>query len=496
MKSKSYKNNVALFLTIDGLAASGTFMAVFLFGAQMLSIDSDLGRHVTIGSYILDNRLVPTRDLFSHTLTGQSRPPYEWLSQVVFALSNRLMGLDGVILLTAPLIGASILAIYRHSAQRSGSPLVALFIALLAAAATSLHWLPRPHIITFLLLAIWVHNLEKLRTGKPIKIYVFPLIMLFWANLHGGFIFGFLALAAYFAGWLWDKWRNQASTETGKGFFLAGISSLAASVITPDLWHNWEAVLNNRSSFILSRTVETMPPKLSDPTTAPFVILLALSAIFFFANWRTASVSHIFLLGGFGLLALMMTRNIPLFAIICAPILAEWITAKANQFPAWKRLDERFINLAMPSRSFLLPTLLTIFVVGFFSYNHTKGREVYQFNPQVFPVQAVDWLEENPREGNMFNEFNWGGYLLYRLWPRDLVFVDSQSDFYGEPLMRDYETMMLTKNNWQDLLDQYQISWVIIPSNAPLADQLKQEAGWTVLYKDSVAIIIQRKMSP
>ena len=93
----------------------------------------------------------------------------------------------------------------------------------------------------------------------------------------------------------------------------------------------------------------------------------------------------------------------------------------------------------------------------------------------------------------MFKEFNWGGYLLYRLWPRNLVFVDSQSDFYGEPLMRDYETILLAKNNWRDLLNQYQITWAIIPSNAPLANQLEQEIGWTVLYEDSVAVIIQRK---
>lgn len=281
--------------------------------------------------------------------------------------------------------------------------------------------------------------------------------------------------------------------ESGKKLFLAGIYSLPASILTPDLWHNWEAVLNNRSSFILTRTVETMPPNLSDPSVAPFVILLLLTVFFSLANWQSISAAHVFLLGGFAVLALMMTRNIPLFAIVCAPILAEWIATKANQFPAWKRFDERFVNLATPSRSFLLPAILIILSVGFFAYSHAKGRQVYQFNPQVFPVQAVDWLKENPIEGNMFNEFNWGGYLLYRLWPRNLVFVDSQSDFYGEPLMRDYETMMYAKNNWRDLLNQYQITWAIIPSNAPLANQLEQEIGWTVLYEDPVAVIIQRK---
>ncbi len=473
------------------------FLAVFTTalasGAQMLSIDSDLGRHLTLGNYILDNRVIPTRDLFSHTLTGESRPPYEWLSQVAFAISYRLLGLDGVILLTALIVSAAIAIVFRQSVRRSGSLLISLVITLLAIAATSIHWLPRPHIITFLLLAIWVEKLERIRRSDNIGIYFFPLTMLFWANLHGGFIFGFLTLAAYTAGWAWDRLRKQATNEIGKKFLLIGLTSLATSIITPDLWHNWEAVLNNRSAFILNRTVETMPPNLLDQSNTPFVILLALAIFFSLVNWRSISAAHVFLLGGLGGLALLMTRNIPLFAITCAPILAEWITAKANRFPVWKRFDERFGNLASPSRWFLLPTITVLFAVGFFAFNHTQGKQIYNFNPQVFPIRAADWLEENPVEGNMFNEFNWGGYLLYRVWPRELVFVDSQSDFYGEPLMRDYETIMLVQNDWIDLLEKYQIDWAIIPTDSPLAVQLKQESDWITLYEDPTAVILRRK---
>lgn len=481
------------FPSVAAILAVAAFLLALASGPQMLSIDSDLGRHITLGNYILDNRIIPTHDLFSHTLTGESRPPYEWLSQVAFAVANRLMGLDGVILLTALIVSAVVAVMFRQSMRRSGSPLISFLVVLLATAATSIHWLPRPHIITFLLLAMWVDGLEKIRKADNVNLLFFPALMLFWANLHGGFIFGFLALAAYCAGWLWDRLRKQANNETGKKYLLIGLTSLAASIVTPDLWRNWEAVLNNRSTFILSRTVETMPPNLFELSNAPFIILLSLAAFFALVNWRSVSAAHIFLLGGLGGMALLMMRNIPLFAIACAPILAEWIASTMNRFPAWKRFDERFINLVAPSQSFLLPTLAAIIAIGFFAYNQSLNKQLYQFNPQVFPVRAADWLEENPVEGKMFNEFNWGGYLLYRLWPDDLVFVDSQSDFYGEPLMRDYETIMLAKNNWRGLLDQYQVNWAIIPANAPLAIQLKQEGNWTTLYEDPTAVIFQRK---
>ncbi len=475
------------------ILAVGVFLLVLANGSQALSVDSDLGRHLTLGAYILEHRVIPTDNLFSYTLAGASRPPYEWLSQVVFAISYRLLGLNGVILFTALIVGAAIAIVFHQSARRSKSLLVSLIVVLLATGATSIHWLPRPHIITFLFLAMWVDGLEKIRKADNVNLLFFPALMLFWANLHGGFIFGFLALAAYVAGWVWDWRRRQSSKEVGKKFLLIGLTSLAASIVTPDLWRNWEAVLNNRSTFILNRTVETMPPNLFEPSNAPFITLLSLAAFFALVNWRSVSAAHIFLLGGHGGMALLMMRNIPLFAIACAPILAEWIAATMNRFPAWKRFDERFINLVAPSQSFLLPTLAAIIAIGFFAYNQSLNKQLYQFNPQVFPVRAADWLEENPQKGNMFNEFNWGGYLLYRFWPRELVFVDSQSDFYGEPLMRDYETMMLEKNNWRDLLDQYQINWAIIPADSPLAIQLKQEGNWTALYEDPTAVIFQRK---
>src|SRR6185503_18839599 len=174
----------------------------------------------------------------------------------------------------------------------------ALLITFLAVGASSIHWLPRPHIITFLLLAIWIENLEQLRKGKPANLFTFPLIMLFWANLHGGFVFGILAWCAYFAGWVWTKWQKSADDQTGWKFLIVGLTSLMTSVITPDLWHNWEAILNNRSSFILSRTAETMPPNLTTFPVFPFTILLALTVILFLLNYRILAASHVFLLAG------------------------------------------------------------------------------------------------------------------------------------------------------------------------------------------------------
>src|SRR5512141_1424261 len=249
------------------------FAGALLSGSRMLNADSDLGRHLTLGNYILTSHEVPTHDLLSFPKSGESRPPYEWLAQVLLALSYRLLGLDGVALLTSLVLAASFTVVYADSVERSNAPILSLFLAAWAAAASSLHWVSRPHVFSFLFFAIWLSMSDRLRREKRVALWQFPALMLVWANTHGGFILGFLACAAYLAGWLFDFLRRSSRPLLGKRLLIVTATSLVASILTPDLWRNWSAVLNNRSAYVLSRTVETMPLQLSLPNVWPFLAL-------------------------------------------------------------------------------------------------------------------------------------------------------------------------------------------------------------------------------
>jgi len=474
----------------------------------MMSLDSDLGRHLALGNFILDQRLIPTTDILSHTKSGELRPPYEWLTQVWFALANRIAGLDGVIVVCAFIISASFGVVYLDAVQRSRRPVTAFLVSLLAAAVSSLHWLPRPHLITFLFLAIWLAWLERVRQGKQIGLWRFPALMLLWANAHGGFIFGMLAWLAYFTGWLWETVQlrlaessksNPSSlhlTDQGKKLALIGLFAWMASIATPSLWGNWQAVLNNNSIFILSRTVETRPPDLSQTGTWPFVLLLLLTWIAGTITWlrrKSLPPALVFLLAGFSLLALGITRNIPLFALSAAPVLAEWLAPILEHSKRWKRVEANVAALERPLQGAVWPILIGVGLALFTAIRYQVHQESrVEFDSRLFPVAAATWLIENPPSGNMFNDINWGGYLLYRLWPGEKVFVDSQTDFYGEQLMREYEHTLLAGSGWNEVLERYDVKWVILPPNAPLAKALKQE-GWALRYNDSVAIILAKE---
>jgi hypothetical protein len=212
-------------------------------------------------------------------------------------------------------------------------------------------------------------------------------------------------------------------------------------------------------------------------------------------NWKSVRVGHILLLAGFAVMSLSMARNIPLFAVVSVPILSELAARTLSGPNTWTKVEERFAGFSLGSgRSVFWPVVVTLLAIISIAYSNIKnGRNIYQFNPETFPVQAVEFLERNPQEGNMFNEFNWGGYLLYRSWPEHLVFIDSQSDFYGEELMREYDQVMSASGDWQDVLNKYDVTWVIIPAGSPLAQEIINEPGWTIIYEDNTSGIGVRK---
>jgi hypothetical protein len=121
-------------------------------------------------------------------------------------------------------------------------------------------------------------------------------------------------------------------------------------------------------------------------------------------------------------------------------------------------------------------------------------RDVYRFSSKVFPVAAVETLLESGFEppGPVYNEFGWGGYLLYRAWPEIPVFIDGQTDFYGEGLTREYVDIRALQTNWEQLLAKHEVAWALIPPEAPLAQGLELHPDWRLLYSDSTAVAFVR----
>jgi len=481
------------------------FFTVILLGSNLFR-DGDPGRHITIGKYILQTLTIPTHDLFSYTMAGQPLTPHEWLAQVAYGAGYMALGLNGVVLIAAVLIAATVTLIYREILRRTTSPLFSLGFGLLAAAATMIHWLARPHLFTFLYVALWTVCLSRLATpscgrcreGQAVPLWHFPVIMLLWANTHGAFIAGFVIWGAYLAEALWFYFTQpqKPDPKTARNLLVAGGTSFLATFINPVGWRLWTTsagYITNR--YLVDLTSEYRSADFHQPGAWPFIILLMLALFALSRAWKKLPLAEGLLLTGWAFLGIYSARNIPLFAIVTAPILADYCQPIIQRISLFQKIDRQVSALERQLRGFLWPLAAILLVSALLLSGHKLDaqKQGYQFNPVEFPVEAANWLEQNPQAGNMYDYFPWGGYLIYRFWPEQRVFIDGQLDFYGEEFTREYKQILSADEGWEDLVAQYDIAWMLIPPDEPLAILLHTDPGWARLYEDQTAVIFRKR---
>jgi hypothetical protein len=107
----------------------------------------------------------------------------------------------------------------------------------------------------------------------------------------------------------------------------------------------------------------------------------------------------------------------------------------------------------------------------------------------TLPVEAVEHLNENDYEGQLFNSYNWGGYLI-QFAPQYPVFIDGRTDLYGE-FLRVYRATTVAQGDWRDVLTSYDIGLVLVENGIGLDAALREDATWQLVYEDDLAVIHQ-----
>lgn len=465
------------------------FWMNLLFMPRMLNADGDLQRHIVVGRWILDTGTIPMQDVFSHTATGMPLVPKEWLSQVFLALVERVAGWNGVAWLTACVWAASY-ALLMIGLRRLGvSAPVAGASVIFASTVGAIHQLARPHMFTVLFFTIFAIVLEDFRrTDQWKKLLLLPLLMIVWANLHGVFLVG-IALAFFYAlGNLFDRKYRAAFI-----LFILVVALALASLINPATSQlSTHIVGYMQSGFLVDQTIEFASPNFHSTNTFPFAILILGS---FALGWRSSQRlgwSALIPLIGWIAFALYSARNIPLYAqiavLILAPLAQTWL---AETLPALYRFCVRIDNVDRVTSGWVwagafVGLLIVMQANGVKSDIWNQGNTI---DPRTFPVAAVDFLQKDLPAGEMFNDFNWGGYLLYRLFPTKRVFIDSFTDFYGEALTREYLQIVDGTPGWEAKLAARNVRWIIIPPDRPLARWLNQSIIWSRVFQDETASV-------
>lgn len=466
------------------------FFSALAGGSMMLNADGDLPRHLLMGKYVLEGNSPPTTETFAYPYAGREYVPHEWGTGVIFYLLFQVFDLNGVIFLAGLLIGGTFLLIFWKAVKSNNESLLTFVLVLLGAAVTSIHWIIRPHLFSMLFIAIWLILLDDLYRNKHKRLWIFPVLMLLWANIHAEHIAGFLVLGAYLADslWLFLSTRAAESFSKIKIVLIVLLLSFACSLINPSGIQAWTTVagyINN--SYLMSRINETRPPNFIELRFLPLLILYVVSLAILISRRKNFRLADFLLIVGFGLMNAVSARNAHLFGVVAPLVLARGLrNIQVSQ--AFKNVGQMVAKLESFGKGTAVPILSAILLGIFLLAGPLKSDN--RFDPDYFPIQAVQWLEKNPQNGHMFNHFNWGGYILFRLWPSQKVFIESQTDTHGD-LTKSYETVKELDTGWGNIFKTYDIQWVIIPPGWELTDELKKQ-NWDMLYQDDTAIILRR----
>jgi hypothetical protein len=490
----------------------------FLFGrmegVKTLLSDCDTGWHIRTGEWIVSNHQVPAHDLFSFTKPGEPWLAWEWLSDVFFAWLNSYGGLALVVLTAILLISLTFAGVFRMACRRA-NPIVALAVTIIAAATSSIHWLARPHLFSFLLLLWFYGVMEHVREGRrslrriPYAVLL-PAATVLWTNLHGGFFVGIVMLCLYGAGELLslvlaaDASRLADERARARWYFGTAATCFAASFLNPYTYHLHAHILEYLGdSYQSQHIVEFLSLSFHHPVAIFFEFLLAAGAAAAFWNISQRRYTEALLLLVWGHGALLASRNLPLFAIVSAPIIAAaadaglkrlaqleiapWLRAAAFKFVDTAR--ETAETEAVPR--FHLVSALAVGVIALLLYAPAPPvRFRAEYDPNSYPDAALHVLRQNPG-AHIFANDEWGDYLIYRLYPGTRVFVDGRSDFYGDSFEKKYLDVMNVQAGWERTLEQFRIDTILLPPSAALAGALKQSSRWQVAYDDGVALVFR-----
>lgn len=461
----------------------------------MFRTDGDVGRHVRVGRTILDEGRIPTRDYYSHTRPGARWTPKEWVAQVAFAAADRRTGLAGTATVAGLVFALAVGFTFASTSRLGASLSVATGITALSLLLQVVHLLPRPHLFTTGFAALLMYLLIRFRQSARLRwIAPVPPLFILWANTHGGFLAGLVLLALFAA----DAWTGGRGPEirTQRVFLTVtltlSILGTCVNPVGPSIWSHLLGHLGN--DYLMGLTEEFRSPDFHADWSA--LLLLTIVGIGLFLGSGRSRLPWLGLAMLLGTLAatLVSVRYIALFACLGLPWLASgqrggWSPGHTDDLdPAWP------LRALSPGVSYIrdrtAPILPIAMILALIWATNGPLASRATFSPSTFPVQMMSSVGSR-QSGRIFNEMEWGGYLLYE-HPKIQIFLDGHADFFGEELVREYMTVRQGYAGWNEILDRYGVDWTLTRRAAPVNQLLEVSPDWELVERDGVSALFRR----
>ncbi|MGC8741398.1 MAG: tetratricopeptide repeat protein [Candidatus Sumerlaeaceae bacterium] len=486
---------------------SAIVLALIFISRMAKFVEPDFFMHLRIGQWICENRTVPSVDVFSHIAYGRPWTDHEWLFQVLLYLLHRIGGWPLLAFIRSLLLAASYFFTVR-TCRLLGLPWSwSLALTLIAAAMAMGSVEFRPQVVTYFLFPLYFEIMLKyLLTGRG-PLWLLPLLIIPWANMHGAFlavfVLGALLLIAETAKNVAAKYNFPLPGQLVPipRIFKIGVVllvSFVATVINPygsEMWLFPFKVIQH--PIFLQMIFEWMPPEF--PFFTPFWVVVGVFLVIVIPAWRSLEFRNIFLILAWTYLSLSARRNIVLFGYVAAPLFGQTLWQLCEFLRS--RLRQRLQWLShVPAVLLFFYSGYLVYAVGYTLVNETVHEMGVGINSTV-PTRAADFILQTKPAGEMFNEYNVGGYLIYRLFPHYKVFQDGRVDVYGPELFYHYKVIESGNPTWRKAVKDYNLNFFVLTHGGTkypynLASQLDDDPEWTLVYFDDLCLIYVRNSGP
>lgn len=480
-------------------AFAGVFLSfIYLYATAPIS-DVDFWWHLKSGEVMFQNGWLLQSDPFNFTGDGvvSNRESLilkgYWLWQISAYVLYRLLGFNGIFLLNLLVLGATAgVVILEMRRQQVNSVLVILLTSLGFYLFSASYNLDRPQIVSFLWMAILVGQLARARDGGQLG-WPLPLLMMLWANLHGGFVVGDLVLLC-FAGGVMIEYRQDLPRLRHLLLWVA--IAIVASLLNPNGALVFGELFSFHNSDFMGEIYDYQSTWLKfQGGDWYFAVLWLLIFLYGLGLWLTRwsywpdLIVALFL----ACFAAAYIRNVAFFAIALLPSIGFYLQYGLQQ-RSWN------IPPLVKYVIILLSAGLLLWQAGRFWEKQNREGSVISF----YPEKLSQFIQTSGLQGRMYNNYNFGGYFIWQLYPQQRVFIDTRG--LDEDVYRDWKLITsasLTerggRKEFEVLLDQYEIDYVVQPLTytdtgrlTPLLKFLQIKSEWIPIYVDHDNYILVR----
>ena len=500
------------------------FIAIWLIlmvgGQSRFLRDPGTFWHTTTGDLIRAQGFID-RDPYTFTFHDEPWIPYQWLGEVGFSLVHQAGGFD-LLLWAAVTFVAGMLTWLAVLMMRGGIhwSLTALFLAGTLAASAG-HFHVRPHLMTMLLMGLlyrWLVRYEADELALSGLFLRLPVLFVLWTNIHGGMLGGLATLGIAIVLWMVQKVvfgdGPIVGAKTVAGLLLLVAVCGATMFVNPygiRLPQTWKTIMTSPS--LSSIIVEHMPPDFHDPSTW-LIVMFGAVYLGLLTQVRSGQFRVVWLLPLVWLaLTLTRVRHAPLFAIAATVAIADLFGRTRIAERMLRSGSDMFtppVDRPRETHRWLCWILPAILIAGSAGLKVAKieapvvGSGWARFDPKDWPLGFTDEIEriadETPRRVRMFDEYGFGGWLIYH-HPRCDVFVDDRCELFGDSFLKFFvrtsdpgittiPEVIETVQGWERAYGEFDAALVASEGNFDRA--LAVTTGWREVKRSGIAVLYVR----